>query len=131
MTHRDGLAGQNAVSNDTSEELALLHCRQEESNGIFLIRKGDQCIIVMDIVDLALIDLEILIQEALKDALKGTDTAAIKAKSEDLQKAMYAVSEKVYAAAQAAQQAADPNGNPGNPGNGGNDGYVDADFKEV
>ncbi|MBQ8611933.1 MAG: molecular chaperone DnaK, partial [Oscillospiraceae bacterium] len=69
-------------------------------------------------------------KEALKEALKGTDTAAIKAKSEELQKAMYAVSEKVYAAAQ--QAAAAQGGDAGANGapNGG-DGYVDADFKEV
>ena len=71
-------------------------------------------------------------KDALKEALKGTDTAAIKAKSEDLQKAMYAVSEKVYAAAQAAQQAAGNGADASaNPNNGSNDGYVDADFKEV
>ena len=43
---------------------------------------------------------------------------------------MYAVSEKVYAAAQAAQQAANPGADAGSANNGG-DGYVDADFKEV
>ncbi len=74
-------------------------------------------------------------KEALKEALKGSDLEAIKAKQEDLQKAMYAVSEKVYAAAQAAQGTQDPNGAAGAAGaaNGGkpDDGYVDADFKEV
>ena len=39
---------------------------------------------------------------ALKEALKGTDIEAIKAKQDDLQKAFYAISEKVYQ--QAAQQ---------------------------
>ena len=75
--------------------------------------------------------------DAVREALKGTDLAAIKAKQEELQKAFYAVSEKLYANAQAAQQAAQgsPNGSAGaNPGAGsgkGDDGYVDADFKEV
>ena len=41
----------------------------------------------------------------LKEALKGEDIEAIKAKQEDLTKAFYAVSEKVYQAAAAAQQA--------------------------
>ncbi len=75
--------------------------------------------------------------DAVREALKGTDLAAIKAKQEELQKAFYAVSEKLYANTQAAQQAAQgsPNGSAGaNPGAGsgkGDDGYVDADFKEV
>ncbi len=41
----------------------------------------------------------------LKEALKGEDIEAIKAKQEDLTKAFYAVSEKIYQAAAAAQQA--------------------------
>ena len=44
--------------------------------------------------------------EALKEALKGQDIDAIKAKQEDLQKKVYAVSEKVYKAAAEANQAA-------------------------
>ncbi len=44
----------------------------------------------------------------LKEALKGEDIEAIKAKQEELTKAFYAVSEKIYQAAAAAQQA-DPN----------------------
>ncbi len=43
--------------------------------------------------------------EALKEALKGSDIEAIKAKQEDLQKAFYAISEKVYKDAAAAGQA--------------------------
>ncbi len=70
-------------------------------------------------------------KEALKEALKGSDLEAIKAKQDELQKAMYAVSEKLYAAAQAAQ-AAQGGADAGAANNGGNDdGYVDADFKEV
>ena len=45
-------------------------------------------------------------KEALKEALKGEDVDAIKARSEDLQKEIYAVSEKVYKAAAEAQGAA-------------------------
>ena len=44
--------------------------------------------------------------EALKEALKGENIDDIKAKQEELQKAVYAVSEKVYKAAQEAQGAA-------------------------
>ena len=44
----------------------------------------------------------------LKEALKGEDIEAIKTKQEELTKAFYAVSEKIYQAAAAAQQA-DPN----------------------
>ena len=68
--------------------------------------------------------------EALKEALKGTDTEAIKVKQEDLQKKVYAVSEKVYKAAQeAAGQNPGPNGAAGanpDPNN-----VYDADFTDV
>ena len=77
----------------------------------------------------------------VKEALKTDDTADIKAKSDDLQKAFYDVSSKVYQAAGAAQQAASgaagagpdmSNFNSNNGGNGGNDdGVVDADFTEA
>ena len=80
----------------------------------------------------------------VKEALKTDDTADIKAKSDDLQKAFYDVSSKVYQAAGAAQQAATgaagaagagpdmSNFNSNNGGNGGNDdGVVDADFTEA
>ncbi len=43
--------------------------------------------------------------DALKEALKGEDIEAIKAKQEELTKAFYAVSEKLYQAAAAAQGA--------------------------
>ena len=71
---------------------------------------------------------------ALKEALKGTDIEAIKAKQEELQKAFYAISEKVYKQAAEAQQAAGQQPGAGATGNGGStgdDGVVDADFKEV
>ena len=44
--------------------------------------------------------------DALREALKGDDSEAIKAKQEELQKAVYAISEKVYKEAQAAGPAA-------------------------
>ena len=73
---------------------------------------------------------------ALKEALKGTDIEAIKAKQDDLQKAFYAISEKVYQ--QAAQQQGQQPGadaQQGPTGNAGSapkdDGAVDADFHEV
>ncbi len=47
-------------------------------------------------------------KEALKEALKGEDIEAIKAKQEDLQKEIYAVSEKIY-------KAANPQGDAGAP----------------
>ena len=67
----------------------------------------------------------------LKEALKGTDTEAIKAKQEAVQKAFYAISEELYKNAQAAQ-GAQPGADAG-AANGGkpDDGVVDADFKEV
>ena len=65
--------------------------------------------------------------DALKEALKGTDMEAIKAKQEELQNKFYEISAKVYEAAQAAQAAqagADQGAAP-------NDGVVDADYQEV
>ena len=70
--------------------------------------------------------------DALKEALKGSDIGAIKAKQEELQKAFYAVSEKMYqqaAQAQQAQGAAEDAGAQNN--NGGDDNVVDAEYKEV
>ena len=69
--------------------------------------------------------------EKLKDAQKGTDVAAIKAATDEVQKAFYAVSEKLY---QNAAPQGDPNANPGagaQPNGGNDDGVVDADFEEV
>ena len=72
----------------------------------------------------------------LKDALKGTDVAAIKAASDELQKAFYDISAKLY-------QQANPQGNPGagydpnaaaggSANNGGNgQDYYDADYEVV
>ena len=72
---------------------------------------------------------------ALKQALTGTDTAAIKAATEELTQAFYKVSEKLYQAAGGAQGAGfDPNqaggANPGAGVQGGQD-YYDADYTVV
>ncbi len=67
--------------------------------------------------------------DALKEALKGTDIEAIKVKQEDLQKKVYAVSEKVYKAAQEAQAAAGQQGAPNTNGDPNN--VYDADFTDV
>ncbi|MEG1446724.1 MAG: molecular chaperone DnaK [Ruthenibacterium sp.] len=76
--------------------------------------------------------------DALKEALKGEDLEAIKAKQEEVQKAFYAVSEKVYKEAAAAQQAAGGAQSAGADAGAGapndaphDDNVVDADFKEV
>ena len=64
----------------------------------------------------------------MKEALKGTDSEAIKAATEELSKKFYAVSEKLY------QQAA-PQGEPqqqaGSDGAQGADNVYDADYREV
>ncbi len=75
--------------------------------------------------------------DKVKEALKGTDSAAIKAATEALQQKFFAVSEKLY-------QQANPNGAQGAQGydpnaaqggaqqNAGNDGNVyEADYREV
>ncbi len=67
--------------------------------------------------------------DALKEALKGTDIEAIKAKQEELQKEVYAVSEKIYKAAAAEAEAAKQQGGAEN-GAADNNVY-DADFSDV
>ena len=72
--------------------------------------------------------------EKVKEALKGTDSAAIKAATESLQQAFYKVSEKMY-------QQANPQGGQGfNPNDaqqqggqqaGGADNVYEADYREV
>ena len=66
-------------------------------------------------------------KDELKEALKGEDVEAIKAKQEALQQKIYAVSEKVYKAAQEAQAqagGADANANA-------DPNVYDADFKDA
>ncbi len=65
-------------------------------------------------------------KEALKEALKGEDIDAIKAKQEDLQKEIYAVSEKIY-------KAANPQGEAGPAPDGGNadPNVYEADYTDV
>ncbi len=68
-------------------------------------------------------------KEALKEALKGEDIDAIKAKQEDLQKEIYAISEKVYKAAAEAQQAAQ--GADAGANQQPDDNVYEADFTDV
>ncbi len=78
--------------------------------------------------------------QALKTALTGTDTAAIKAATEELTQAFYKVSEKLYQAnaAQGAQgqgfnpgQAGGPTGGANYSANNGGQDYYDADYTVV
>ena len=70
--------------------------------------------------------------DALKEALKGDNTAAIKSAEEDLTNKFYEVSQKIYEATQGAQ-GPQPGAAPGaDAAQGGNDaGYTDADYTEV
>ena len=72
--------------------------------------------------------------DKVKEALKGTDTEAIKKATEELQQAFYKVSEKMYSQAnpQGAQGApgADFNGAQDNA-NANNDNVYEADYREV
>jgi molecular chaperone DnaK len=66
--------------------------------------------------------------EKLREALKGTDVEAIKADTEEVQKAFYSISEKLY------QQQAAQAGEAGAAGAGAapaDDGVVDADYEVV
>ncbi len=73
--------------------------------------------------------------DALKEALKGEDVEAIKAKQEELTQQFYKISEELYKQAQAAQGGADAGAGAGYDPNAGaapnGDGYYDADFKDV
>lgn len=68
--------------------------------------------------------------DALKEALKGTNTDEIKSKQEDLQKDFYEMSAKMYQQ-QAPQGAPDMGAQDMGGSNGQAGDYVDADFKEV
>ncbi len=68
--------------------------------------------------------------EKLKETLKGDDTAAIKADTEALQQAFYAVSEKLYQQAGGPQAGPDMGAQPGGGDQGGQQ-YYDADYKVV
>ena len=70
---------------------------------------------------------------ALKSALSGTDTAAIKSATEALTQAFYKISEKMYQAAGAAQgnPGAGYDPNAGASGAGSDQTYYDADYTEV
>ena len=70
--------------------------------------------------------------DALKEALKGDNTDAIKSAEEDLTNQFYEVSQKIYEATQGAQ-GPQPGAAPGaDTAQGGNDaGYTDADYTEV
>ena len=70
--------------------------------------------------------------EKLKETLKGTDIGAIKDATDDVQKALQAIGEKIY---QATGAQGDPSqggqaGGP-TPNQGGDDGVVDADYEVV
>ena len=63
--------------------------------------------------------------DALKEALKGEDIEAIKAKQEELTKTFYSVSEKIYQAAAAAQQGAEGGVGPDGSAAPDSEGYYD------
>ncbi|EPR13289.1 molecular chaperone DnaK [Ruminiclostridium papyrosolvens] len=70
----------------------------------------------------------------VKDALKGTDTEAIKKATEELQQSFYDISSKIYQQTQGAQadpEAAGFGGQQGAAGAAQDDNVVDADYKVV
>ena len=67
--------------------------------------------------------------EALKEALKGEDFEAIKAKQQELEAAVGAMSQRVYSEASAQAEGGAPNEEAASQK--ADDGVVDADFKEV
>ena len=73
--------------------------------------------------------------DALKEALKGTDTEAIKKAQEELQTAFYAVAERIYkeqgAAAQQSEAQTNVSGEGTNSASGSDDNVVDADYTDA
>ena len=73
--------------------------------------------------------------DALKEALKGTDTEAIKKAQEELQTAFYTVAERIYkeqgAAAQQAEAQTNVSGEGTNSASGSDDNVVDADYTDA
>lgn len=69
--------------------------------------------------------------EELKEALKGTDDDTIKTKMEALQQSFYAMSTKLYEAAQAAQKQQDGDSSTAAGGNTNGADYVDADYVDA
>ena len=72
--------------------------------------------------------------DALKEALKSNNIDDIKAKKDELQKAIYSVSEKIYKQAQAANQAqsgANPGPSAAQSSEANNDNVVDVDYTDV
>ncbi|MBR4231701.1 MAG: molecular chaperone DnaK [Oscillospiraceae bacterium] len=70
----------------------------------------------------------------VRNALSGTDVAAIKSATDELQKAFFAASEKMYQQANPQGPQGGYNPNPGaqqNPGDGQNGNYYDADYEVV
>ncbi len=65
--------------------------------------------------------------EKLKETVKSGDTAAIKADTEALEKAFYAISEQLYKQAGAA---GDPGAGAGDPGAGADGTYYNADYED-
>ena len=70
-------------------------------------------------------------KDALKEALKGEDIEAIKAKQEELQKALYPISERIYKEAQAAQGNQGGNAAPDNGNAGADSNVYEADYTDV
>ena len=71
--------------------------------------------------------------EKLKEALKGTDTAAIKTATDELTQLFYKASEKLYSQTGAQGAGFDPNAQQAGGANGGTNGgdYYDADYEVV
>ena len=69
--------------------------------------------------------------QAVKDAIAKDDKALIDSAKEDLQKALYEVSAKLYQAAQAEAQAQGAAAQAGAPQNGADGNVYDADFTDV
>ena len=85
-----------------------------------------------DKADAAQVDKAKAAIEKVKEALKGTDTAAIKAATEALQEPLHAISAAAYQQAQQAQQAAGAQQDAGAQQSAGkkDDDVIDAEFTE-
>ena len=68
LAHGEGLPGQSAVEDDGGEELVLGHGRQQEADAVGLADQALHHVLAVDIVDLAAVFFQVLVQEGLQGA---------------------------------------------------------------
>ena len=121
-------AAENADADKNRKEAADAHNEGEQA--IFQVKKAMEDL-GSEVTEEEKTDINAKIA-SLEEALKGTDTADIKEKKEELLKASQGMATKAYQKAQASQNAKQDNskGNDGNSDKNDGDDAVDAEFTE-